>query len=188
MRSWLSRRHLGVPTPLLVMLAVVPLLFTSISLLDDDLMVGLLLLLVLVPTWLIGACIAIAMSGGAGTTSLQSIAYAVAVFALLFVFLSPTVLTITPEAWFIKFAAFKPWYDNQIVTLPSGEPHLVLFVWDTTRDGTSGVAYDDSDQIVKPPPMRSPEWRERAASTGLTCTFDATPIRDHYYWYDTWCN
>jgi hypothetical protein len=57
-----------------------------------------------------------------------------------------------------------------------------VFNWGGMVWASSGVVYDESDQVARPQERQSDDWRERASGTELACEgYGVRPLLDHYY-------
>ena len=83
----------------------------------------------------------------------------------------------------VHFIVAKPYYDRQIAALPTGEgPRLAVFDWGGMVWASSGLIYDESDQVALPRERQAADWRERASRTELACEgYGVWPLWDHYY-------
>jgi hypothetical protein len=82
-----------------------------------------------------------------------------------------------------RFIALKPSYDREIAALPANQrPGLVVFIWDSMLGGaSSGVVYDETDQVRLPHGHKSADWLAKASHTELNCGYSVRPLWDHYY-------
>jgi hypothetical protein len=83
----------------------------------------------------------------------------------------------------LSFAANLPLYLRQIEKLPNdGVPKLEVFNRGGMIWASSGVVYDESDEVRLPPGEQSAEWQERAKQSELGCgNFSMTPLFRHFY-------
>jgi hypothetical protein len=81
------------------------------------------------------------------------------------------------------FIIGKPYYDRQIAALPAGQrPRLVVFDWGGMVWASSGLVYDDTDQVSLPPGRQSADWLEEASHSELSCEgYGVRPLWGHYY-------
>jgi hypothetical protein len=81
------------------------------------------------------------------------------------------------------FIVGKPYYDRQIAALPAGQrPRLVVFDWGGMAWASSGLVYDDTDQVSLPPGRQSADWLEEANHSELSCEgYGVRPLWGHYY-------
>ena len=83
----------------------------------------------------------------------------------------------------VHFVVAKPYYDRKVAALPAAEgPRLAVFNWGGMVWASSGVVYDESDQVARPQERQFADWRERASRTELACEgYGVRPLWDHYY-------
>ena len=81
----------------------------------------------------------------------------------------------------LHLAFAKAHYDRQVALIPSNEPRLKLFWFGSDFMTAEVIAYDDSDQIVRPWDKHSKAWNEHADRAELGTLCHAEPLWDHYY-------
>ncbi len=83
----------------------------------------------------------------------------------------------------IHFIVAKPYYDRQIAALPAdGRPRLAVFDWGGMVWGSSGLVYDETDQVALPRGRQSADWLEAASHSELSCEgYGVEPLWGHYY-------
>ena len=83
----------------------------------------------------------------------------------------------------LNFAVNLPTYLERIEKLPKGgAPKLEVFNRGGMISASSGVVYDESDEVRLPPGEQSAEWQERAKKSELGCgDFAITPLFGHFY-------
>jgi hypothetical protein len=81
----------------------------------------------------------------------------------------------------LHFATTKESYDRQLLGLPQSERHLHTFIWESDPVGGSGIAYDDSDQILWARNRRSKQWLENAGDSALSELCRAEAVGSHWY-------
>jgi hypothetical protein len=69
----------------------------------------------------------------------------------------------------LHFVVAKPYYDQQIAALPADQrPRLVVFDWGGMVWASSGLVYDETDQVSLPSGRRSADWLELASHSELS--------------------
>ena len=117
--------------------------------------------------------------------------------SLLTMVLPTVVLAIRPDPFVVlqpvlelgdvaHFVAAKPAYDRQIASLADDGSRFKMFYWGGMTFSSTGVVYDESDEIVLPKERRSVLWQARSRNTDLMCgTADLValprPLWSHYY-------
>jgi hypothetical protein len=85
----------------------------------------------------------------------------------------------------LHFISAKPYYDRQIAAIPADQrPRLAIFDWGGMAWGSTGLVYDESDEVALPKGRQSADWQARAAHTELNCGgwgYGVQPLWDHYY-------
>jgi hypothetical protein len=83
----------------------------------------------------------------------------------------------------LHFIIEKPYYDQQIAAIPADQrPRLAVFDWGGMVWGSSGLVYDESDQVALPPGRQSADWLAQASHTELSCGgYGVQSLWDHYY-------
>jgi hypothetical protein len=83
----------------------------------------------------------------------------------------------------VHFILLKPYYDWKIAGLPSGQrPRLAVFNWGGMIWASSGLVYDETDQVSLPSGQQSPDWLAQASHSELSCEgYGVQPLWDHYY-------
>jgi hypothetical protein len=83
----------------------------------------------------------------------------------------------------VHFIVSKPYYDRQIAALPSDQrPRLVVFDWGGMTWASSGLVYDETDQVSLPKGRQSADWLAAASHSELSCEgYGVQPLWDHYY-------
>jgi len=83
----------------------------------------------------------------------------------------------------LHFIIAKPYYDRQVAALPSDlRPRLVVFDWGGMVWASSGLIYDETDQVSLPRGRQSADWLAEASHTELSCGgYGVRPLWDHYY-------
>jgi hypothetical protein len=82
----------------------------------------------------------------------------------------------------LNFAVRLPFYRAQIAESPEGTPKLLVFNRGGMIWASSGVVYDDSDEVRLPVGQQSPAWKVRAKHNELGCGgFYVTPLFGHFY-------
>ena len=80
---------------------------------------------------------------------------------------------------YVHFYAMRPFYLMEIAKLPISEPRLLVYNWGGELLRSSGVAYDESDEIASEHPSQN--WLKRAGRTDLACRFGYTAMGNHFY-------
>ena len=83
----------------------------------------------------------------------------------------------------IHFIVAKPYYDQQIAALPVDRgPQLVVFDWGGMVWASSGLVYDETDQVSLPRGRQSADWLAQASRSELSCEgYGVQPLWGHYY-------
>jgi hypothetical protein len=82
----------------------------------------------------------------------------------------------------IHFVVLKPSYDREITALPiDRRPRLAVFNWGGMVWASSGVVYDETDQVSLPPGRQSADWLEEASHSELSCGYGVQSLWDHYH-------
>jgi hypothetical protein len=83
----------------------------------------------------------------------------------------------------IHFVVARPYYDHQIALLPhTNQPRLAVFNWGGMVWASSGLVYDESDEVTLPPGQRSRAWLNNPGLAELSCEgYSVTPLWSHYY-------
>lgn len=89
----------------------------------------------------------------------------------------------------IHFIVAKPYYDRQIAALPVDRgPRLVVFDWGGMVWASSGLVYDETDQVALPRDRQSADWLAQASHSELSCEgYGVQPLWGHYYLADFPC-
>lgn len=101
-------------------------------------------------------------------------------------YVTPTVFVVGST---VRFIVLLPELRADLAREPrTGEP--VLRVWN--RGGmiwhSSGIVYDESDEVALPPGRQSAAWQKRAQQSELACEgFHVVPLFDHFYIADFPC-
>jgi hypothetical protein len=175
--SWLVATGLGVPLALIVF-AASPLGTNFIYV-----MVGIPALLLAWAIAGVGALI-ISVRSGIRKDWRRCVAASVLPIVLLVVALDPTgfVRSCNYVGDVIHFAVAKPSYDRQIAAVPADRrPRLVVFDWGGMVWGSSGLVYDETDQVSLPTGRQSADWLAQASHSELSCGYDVQSLWDHYY-------
>lgn len=82
----------------------------------------------------------------------------------------------------IHFIIAKPSYDREIAAVPADRrPRLVVFDWGGMVWASSGLVYDETDQVSLPPGRQSADWLAEASHSELSCGYGVQSLWDHYY-------
>lgn len=83
----------------------------------------------------------------------------------------------------IHFIVAKPYYDRQIAALPVDRgPRLAVFDWGGMVWASSGLVYDETDQVSLPRDRQSADWLAQASHSELSCEgYGVQPLWGHYY-------
>ncbi len=89
----------------------------------------------------------------------------------------------------IHFMVAKPYYDRQIAALPVERGlRLVVFDWGGMVWASSGLVYDETDQVALPRDRQSADWLAQASRSELSCEgYGVQPLWGHYYLADFPC-
>jgi hypothetical protein len=99
---------------------------------------------------------------------------------------------------FVRFRIERPQYVAAIeaaraghpsseIYVDVGPPTFAYFIWGGMVWGTSGVAYDETDEAGMLPESRSASWRERQGKSELACDAQIRPLGDHFYMVRAGC-
>jgi hypothetical protein len=61
------------------------------------------------------------------------------------------------------------------------DPITVVFEWGGIGSVWFGIVYDEGDEIIKPAPERSPQWKNRTIGRVLSCSGSNRALGGHYY-------
>jgi hypothetical protein len=83
----------------------------------------------------------------------------------------------------LRFALTRSYYEHEIALVRTdGKPKLVIFNWGGMIWASTGVVYDESDEVALPPGQQSAAWMENARRGELGCgNWDARRLSSHYY-------
>ena len=83
----------------------------------------------------------------------------------------------------VHFVVGKPYYDRAVAALPAGEaPRLAVFDWGGMAWASTGLVYDETDQVALPKGRQSADWLAAASHSELSCGgYGVQPLWDHYY-------
>lgn len=83
----------------------------------------------------------------------------------------------------LHFVVARPYYEHIIAHLPpDGRPRLVVFNWGGMIWASSGLVYDESDEVALPPGRQSARWLADPRLAELSCgNFGVRPLWSHYY-------
>ena len=83
----------------------------------------------------------------------------------------------------LHFVVARPYYDGQIAALPADDrPRLVVFDWGGMVWASTGLVYDETDQVALPPGSQSADWLAAASHSELSCEgYGVRPLWGHYY-------
>jgi hypothetical protein len=83
----------------------------------------------------------------------------------------------------VHFIISKPYYDREIAALRSDQrPRLLVFDWGGMTWASSGLVYDETDQVSLPKGHQSADWLAQASHSELSCEgYGVQPLWDHYY-------
>lgn len=107
------------------------------------------------------------------------------------------------DARHARFELNKPYYLEQIATLPENTPRFKVFEWGevggpAVQNGFFFIVYDESDEIALPAEQRSSDWRARSKpSCHLPCAtpkqssegptvIEVTRMAEHFYLVIAW--
>jgi hypothetical protein len=87
---------------------------------------------------------------------------------------------------YAHFQAMRPSYDAQITGLAKDGQRYAEFNWGGMLFASSGVVYDETDEVALPYGRQSAAWKRRMQHTDLTCGGDGPvgkvmPLGGHYY-------
>jgi hypothetical protein len=149
-----------------------------------------------IPVIAIGTLIPIARSCFVAAASLKGRRYLRALSALVL----PIVCTIAAANYgsalktcaaaadYVQFYVGYPFFAHAVSQLPRNDgPRLAVFTMDGFLSMSSGVAFDESDEIILPAGKQTDAWKVRAAHTEFsTGDFVAKRLIGHYYrwWSD----
>ncbi len=175
---WLVAIGLGVPIALIVLAA---------SPLGADFIFVMLGIPALLLAWLLaGICAAILSVGAAMRRAWrQCLVLLVLPLVMLFFGMDPNRLARACNHLgnLLHFALAKPSYDRQIASMPADrKPLLLNWDWGGMVWCSTGIVYDETDQVSLPEGRQSVDWLERASHTELSCEgYAVQPLWDHYY-------
>jgi hypothetical protein len=91
----------------------------------------------------------------------------------------------------VHFYVRYPSYMKAVRATPTnGEPRLITFNLGGMSWASQGFVYDESDEIMRGPSMRSPHWTARSQNSELSCGYGAVPMPGPYtfakHWYIAW--
>ena len=85
----------------------------------------------------------------------------------------------------IHFVREKPSYDRQVAALARNGSRFGEFNWGGMLFGSSGVVFDETDEMSLPKARRSAAWQARMKDTDLMCggtdVGGISPLWAHYY-------
>ena len=82
----------------------------------------------------------------------------------------------------LHFEIMRPYYLAQVSEMPNGAPRLAVFNWGGMVWASTGVIYDESDEVALPAGRQSVAWQERANRTDLVCEgYGVEPMGGHFY-------
>jgi hypothetical protein len=85
------------------------------------------------------------------------------------------------------FIVERPSYIKEIGATPlGGEPRLIVFNRGGMIWASRGYVYDESDEVMREEPLRSPSWKVRADNTELNCGYYAEPFPGHLSFTQHW--
>ena len=72
---------------------------------------------------------------------------------------------------------------GKLPPLPADQgPRLVVFDWGGMVWASTGLVYDETDQVSLPPGRQSADWLARASHSELSCEgYGVQSLWDHYY-------
>jgi hypothetical protein len=84
------------------------------------------------------------------------------------------------------FLAARSEYDATVARLPRTGQRFREFVWGGMLFASTGVVYDETDEVGLPYGHQSAQWKRRMRNTDLTCGGDGPigwvmPMGDHHY-------
>jgi hypothetical protein len=81
------------------------------------------------------------------------------------------------------FIIMKPRYDKAIAALPPDQrPRVVVFNWGGMVWASSGLVYDETDEVALAPGRQSAAWLAQASHSELGCGgYGIQSLWDHYY-------
>jgi hypothetical protein len=80
---------------------------------------------------------------------------------------------------YVHFYAMRPFYLTEIAKLPTSEPRLMVYNWGGIFLHSTGVVYDESDEITSEHPSQN--WLNRTGRTDLACRFGYMAMGNHFY-------
>ena len=85
-----------------------------------------------------------------------------------------------------RFLAKRSEYDATVARLPQNGRRFAEFNWGGMLFASTGVVYDETDEVGLPFGQQSAQWKERMRNTDLTCGGEGPigkvmPMGDHYY-------
>jgi len=83
----------------------------------------------------------------------------------------------------LHFVVARPYYEHVIANLPyNGHSRLAVFNWGGMIWASTGLVYDQSDEVALPPGKQSATWLANPALAELSCgNFGVRPLWAHYY-------
>jgi hypothetical protein len=83
----------------------------------------------------------------------------------------------------VHFVIDKPSYDRAVAALPAGDgSRLAVFDWGGMAWASTGLVYDESDQVALPKGRQSSDWLAGASHSELSCEgYAVQPLWGHYY-------
>lgn len=88
----------------------------------------------------------------------------------------------------INFYTMYPYYQSKVAELSKTKgQHLAVFTLDGWGPYSTGIAFDDSDEIALPAGKQSADWKARAMGTEISgVSWSASRIQGHFYqwWSD----
>jgi hypothetical protein len=83
----------------------------------------------------------------------------------------------------LHFVVARPYYERIIAGLPhDGGPRIAVFNWGGMVWASSGLVYDESDEVARPAGKQSAAWLASPRLAELSCGgFRARPLWSHYY-------
>jgi hypothetical protein len=86
----------------------------------------------------------------------------------------------------IHFLRDLPKYSRYVAALPQNGERFAEFNWGGMLFASSGITYDETDEIGRPYGSQSAQWRARMKNTDVTCGGKGPigavePMGEHYY-------
>jgi hypothetical protein len=174
---------------LLIYAAVLFVLMVGSALLPDDLLfaVALFAAIPLLLAW--GALLvwywAVAVGSFRRKKSLTALICLALPFAVPFTAYE-AILYVQYPADYAHFQAMRSSYDAQVARLPKDGKRYAEFNWGGMLFASSGVVYDETDEVALPHGHQSIAWKKRMRNTDLTCGGDGPVgkvmrLIGHYY-------